>query len=152
MNLSNAQKLLHSLTSIIEKINWVSWDIHAILAGQQRRLSGDVDPMEQGLYVTHVAYLLRKGALGAQTESCILSGSTGESQSLVGVTKESIFPENYPFVLMNPKYGFNTTIDEVSVTASQKQFKTIDTLKIPTCDDNIKENNTPPLRIYQWKK
>ncbi|CAO3685388.1 unnamed protein product [Rhizopus stolonifer] len=102
--------------------------------------------------VGYYSKLLRKGALGAQTESCILSGSTGESQSLVGDTKESIFPENYPFILMNPKYGFNTTIDEVLVTASQKQSKNIDTLKIPACDDNIKENNTPPLRIYQWKK
>ncbi|KAG1374879.1 hypothetical protein G6F61_008948 [Rhizopus arrhizus] len=126
----------------------------------------------------HYSKLLRKGAIGVQTENYILSSQSNstDKQNALTTPSDRLFPGNYPFILIDPKYGFNTRFDKnnslqlvqhpkptVAQTGNKKQFRIINNYATPTHnetedtfvgsnDANNNQNMTSPLRIYQWKQ
>ncbi|KAG1196861.1 hypothetical protein G6F70_007105 [Rhizopus microsporus] len=118
----------------------------------------------------HYAKLVRKGAIGAQTTNYMLldQGQRDHNGELVNTHAKPTFPENYPFILIDPKYGFNRNLESANrIEASssgtshntRKEFKIISnyTPSIKNEQESIdmdssQHTTTTPLRIYQWKQ
>lgn len=91
-----------------------------------------------------------------------LSGSS----AITNNDEKLLFPENYPFILIDPKYDFNKGMDSLAPSSSLStehphsmdgnQLKFIGNYASPAFEETVKpkdnENSNAPLKIYQWKQ
>ncbi|KAI7897257.1 uncharacterized protein EV154DRAFT_489479 [Mucor mucedo] len=111
----------------------------------------------------HYSKLLRKGSIGVQTQNYLLTGGIKpQTPSIVSASAisdnsknmQSSAMSNFPFVLMDPKYGLGRSIQQTppNYTPSSATDITSPLTQPPPPNQSSHHYTLSPLRIHQWKQ
>ncbi|KAI9246536.1 hypothetical protein BY458DRAFT_527876 [Sporodiniella umbellata] len=104
----------------------------------------------------HYSKLLRRGSIGTHIENNVLKNRSQPNGVNNANNNEASLSDNYPFILIDPKCGFNKKAVPPSQTTNENQAKIANShnslpLK-PHSKHKDNESNKTPLKIYQWKQ
>lgn len=115
---------------------------------------------------------MRKGSIGVQTQNYLITGgvtpqiptivsasSISNNNKRIQTNRETNALVNFPFVLMDPKYGMNTNTKKIGASAipsiyTQPNYpvnNSVNTSLLPQ-QNTSNQNSITPLRIHQWKQ
>ncbi|KAI8087536.1 GATA zinc finger-domain-containing protein [Thamnidium elegans] len=117
----------------------------------------------------HYSKLLRKGSIGVQTQNYLITGGVApnvpsivsasaisDNNKRLQVAREPNALINFPFVLMDPKYGMDSNMKKTGLpiippTYTQPSYP-VNSVNISPQQSSSNQNNITPLRIHQWKQ
>lgn len=113
------------------------------------------------LFILDYSKLLRKGSIGVQTQNYLLTGGIKpQTPSIVSASAisdnsknmQSSAMSNFPFVLMDPKYGLGRSIQQTPTNYTPSSTIDIPSPQLPPPNQSSHHYTLSPLRIHQWKQ
>lgn len=112
---------------------------------------------------------MKKGSIGVQTQNYLITGGVApkvpsivsasaisENNKRLQAAREPNALVNFPFVLMDPKYGMDSNIKKTALPTTPPIYTQpsypVNSVNISPQQNTSNQNSITPLRIHQWKQ
>lgn len=112
---------------------------------------------------------MKKGSIGVQTQNYLITG--GVAPKVPSIVSASAISDNnkrlqaarepnplvnFPFVLMDPKYGMSSNMKKTALPITPPIYTQpsypVNSVNISPQQNTSNQNSITPLRIHQWKQ